>query len=178
MVDMSDTPVKRRRWFQFRLRTLLVVVTVAAVASWGYWMAWPWLYSYLERRRFELAASQIKAGATQKNVTTALADYQPAGRPYEVSDLIADHILLFGSTCRTPAMWFGCDSRASFLMHYRGLLVDELQGKQNIELNRTGYHFVGCSLVVVTILISAGCSQASKSISRTIVYPPSAEAAD
>ena len=42
-------------------------------------------------------------------------------------------------------------------------------------LNRTQYYFGGFILVVVTILISAGCSQATKSVSRKIVYPPSAE---
>jgi hypothetical protein len=36
----------KRRWFRFGLRTLLVVVTLAAVGSWGYWVAWPWLREY------------------------------------------------------------------------------------------------------------------------------------
>ena len=51
-------------------------------------------------------------------------------------------------------------------------------------LNKTRYHFAGCALVVVTILISAGCSgsgsaraadEATKSISDKIVYTPLAK---
>ena len=60
MNDSSD----RRRWFQFRLRTLLVVVTLAAVASWGYWFGWPWWQNYQQQVRFEAAVRQLKTGMT------------------------------------------------------------------------------------------------------------------
>ena len=141
MNDSSD----RRRWFQFRLRTLLVVVTLAAVASWGYWFAWPRLYSYLERRRFELAASRLKAGVSEKDVTTALAEFQPASRPLEVSDLNANHIRLarfdlsltsYVIWLRYPGIVYDGSSSTEIRVyrvpwHYRGSLIDELQGNQN-----------------------------------------------
>ena len=57
---MNDAPVNRRRWFRFRLRTLLVVVTVAAVGSWGYWVAWPWWQAYREQTLFEAAIQHLK----------------------------------------------------------------------------------------------------------------------
>jgi hypothetical protein len=64
MLGMDNAPAKPRRRFRFGLRTLLAVVTVAAVASWGYWVAWPWWQAYWEQTRFEKAVKQLKVGDT------------------------------------------------------------------------------------------------------------------
>jgi hypothetical protein len=61
---MNNAPSEHRRWFQFRLRTLLVVVTLAAVASWGYWVGRPWWQNYQQQVRFEAAVRQLKTGMT------------------------------------------------------------------------------------------------------------------
>ena len=59
---MDNAPAKPRRRFRFGLRTLLAVVTLAAVGSWGYWVVWPWWERYLEQIRFEAATKQVKVG--------------------------------------------------------------------------------------------------------------------
>ena len=61
---MTTTPqsAATRRRFRFGLRTLLVVVSLAAVASWGYWVAWPWWQAYREQIEFEAAVRQLKVG--------------------------------------------------------------------------------------------------------------------
>ena len=59
----AKPPAKRRR-FRFGLRTLLAVVTLAAVASWGYWVAWPRWREYRERAGFESAVKRLKIGDT------------------------------------------------------------------------------------------------------------------
>ena len=112
---MDQPPASRRR-FRFGLRTLLATVTLAAVASWGYWIGWPRLYSYLERRRFELAASRLKAGASEKDVTTALAEFHPASRPLEMADLNANHIRLarFDLSTTSYVIW----------LRYPGMVYD------------------------------------------------------
>ncbi len=55
-------PTAKPRRFRFGLRTLLAVVTLAAVGSWGYWVAWPWWQAYREQVNFEAAASQLRIG--------------------------------------------------------------------------------------------------------------------
>jgi len=50
----------KRRWFTFGLRTLFVMVTLAAIGSWAYWVGWPWWMDYREQRQFEAAARQLK----------------------------------------------------------------------------------------------------------------------
>ena len=56
MVDMSDAPVKRRRWFRFSLRALLVVMTVLCV--------WLGFKVNAARRQREAVAAILKAGGT------------------------------------------------------------------------------------------------------------------
>ncbi len=55
-----DQPPATRRRFRFGLRTLLVVVTLAAVASWGYWVAWPWWQAHREQVDFETAVQKLQ----------------------------------------------------------------------------------------------------------------------
>ena len=52
------------RWFRFSLRALLVLVTRAAVASWGYWIGWPWWENYRLHQEFERSAKEIKINMT------------------------------------------------------------------------------------------------------------------
>jgi hypothetical protein len=61
---MSNSSATRRRWFQFRLRTLLAMIAVVAIICWGYWIGWPWW----EQHRFESALCNLKAGVTQWQV--------------------------------------------------------------------------------------------------------------
>jgi hypothetical protein len=57
-------PADPRRRFRFGLRTLLVVVTLAAVGSWGYWIGWPMWEKGRAQLAFERSARQLKAGMT------------------------------------------------------------------------------------------------------------------
>jgi hypothetical protein len=59
-----DQPPATRRRFRFGLRTLLMVVTPAAVGSWAYWFGWPWWVNYRERAQFVASVKQVKAGMT------------------------------------------------------------------------------------------------------------------
>jgi hypothetical protein len=54
----------KRRWFRFSLRTVFVLVTLAAVGSWTYWIGWPWWLMHREQTQFEESVHQIKAGMT------------------------------------------------------------------------------------------------------------------
>jgi hypothetical protein len=56
---MSDAKPERR-WFRFGLRTLLAAVTLAAIGSWGYWVAWPWWQGYREQVEFEAAVRELR----------------------------------------------------------------------------------------------------------------------
>src|SRR5436190_7097742 len=60
-----DQPVGKRRRFRFGLRTLLVVVALAAVGSWGYWVAWPWWQGHREQMEFESALAKFHAGTNR-----------------------------------------------------------------------------------------------------------------
>jgi hypothetical protein len=53
---------------------LLVVVTLAAVGSWGYWFGWPWLLWHSQQSRFVAAAQQVKVGMS-RGAADALADF-------------------------------------------------------------------------------------------------------
>jgi hypothetical protein len=68
LAGMIDVPTTRRRWFQFRLRTLLALVTFAAVASWAYWIGWPWWLLHKEQARFLESVTNLKAGVLWKDV--------------------------------------------------------------------------------------------------------------
>jgi len=64
MAGMNEKTAKRRRWFQFRLRTLFVLVAVGALLCWGYWIGWPWFVSYREQLMWMDSAVQVRAGMT------------------------------------------------------------------------------------------------------------------
>src|SRR5689334_17695696 len=57
-------PTGNRRRFRFGLRTLLAVMTLAAVGSWGYWVAWPWWAAYWEQYLLERDVKQLHVGDT------------------------------------------------------------------------------------------------------------------
>jgi hypothetical protein len=59
---MDETKPKRR--FRFGLRTLLLVVMLAAMGSWAYWIGWPMWMKGREQLAFERSARQLKAGMT------------------------------------------------------------------------------------------------------------------
>jgi hypothetical protein len=69
----TPQPTARRRRFRFGLRTLLIVVTVAAVGSCAYWVAWPWWLDYRQRVRVEGAIQQLKIGSTLNEASAMLA---------------------------------------------------------------------------------------------------------
>jgi hypothetical protein len=54
---------------QFRLRTLFILLTIAAVAAWGYWFGRPRWILGREQSAFEASARQIKAGMTRNEWT-------------------------------------------------------------------------------------------------------------
>jgi hypothetical protein len=64
MTDQPQSPANRRR-FRFGLCTLVVVMALAAVGSWSYWIVWPWWQAYLEQTQFEASARTIKAGMSR-----------------------------------------------------------------------------------------------------------------
>ena len=70
---MTD-PKPKRHWFRFSLRTLLVVVTLAAAASWGYWVAWPWQEHYREQQRVLDFAMQLKSGIDYEELDDEIND--------------------------------------------------------------------------------------------------------
>jgi hypothetical protein len=51
-----------RRHFRFGLRTLLLLVTLAAVGSWGYWIGWPSWQAFRQRKTFESNVRSLKVG--------------------------------------------------------------------------------------------------------------------
>jgi hypothetical protein len=51
---------------RFSLRTLLIVVTLSAVACWGYWIGWPWWQYGYDQQRFVESVKLIKAGISTK----------------------------------------------------------------------------------------------------------------
>jgi hypothetical protein len=67
-----DQPIAPPRRFRFGLRTLLAVVTLAAVASWGYWIGWPWWQAYHEQIQFEGEIRQLKAGTSPIDAQNAI----------------------------------------------------------------------------------------------------------
>jgi hypothetical protein len=76
---MIETKPKRR-WFRFSLRTLLIVVAAAAMASWGYWVGWPWWSLHREQMFFETEVQKLKVGKAQ--LYQVLPDEQNARRTY------------------------------------------------------------------------------------------------
>jgi hypothetical protein len=74
---MTDAKPKRR-WFRFSLRTLLVLVTLAAVGSWAYWIGWPWWLVSREQSQIVELVSQLKIGISMNEVEaiTASGDNQ------------------------------------------------------------------------------------------------------
>jgi len=50
--------------FRFSLRTLLIVVALAAAASWAYWIGWPSWLVYREQCQFEATFKQLHVGST------------------------------------------------------------------------------------------------------------------
>jgi len=53
---------------RFSLRTLLLVITAAAVLCWGYWVAWPSWLVYREQCQFEATFKQLHVGCTTEDM--------------------------------------------------------------------------------------------------------------
>src|SRR5436190_15761270 len=70
-----DQPLATRHRFRFGLRTLLVVVALAAVASWGYWVGWPWWQSHSKESRFTALVHNIKPGMTLHDLASSLEHF-------------------------------------------------------------------------------------------------------
>jgi hypothetical protein len=73
MRTMEFSPAIRRRRFRFGLRTLLAVVTLAAVGSWAYCVGWPWWKLHQEQMQFESLAKHLKANVSDNQVWDRLA---------------------------------------------------------------------------------------------------------
>ena len=56
--------------FRYSLRTLLVVVTLAAVASWGYWVAWPWWQMRTQQVRLVRAVTNVRESLSIVNANS------------------------------------------------------------------------------------------------------------
>jgi hypothetical protein len=65
---MIDRPTNPRRWFQFRLRTLIVFTAICAVACWAVIDGVPWFQEYRRRAEFERIACQLQARGTSDTV--------------------------------------------------------------------------------------------------------------
>jgi hypothetical protein len=52
---------------RYKLRTLFLFVAVFAVASWAYWIGWPWWMMYQEQCRFEESIKQLHVGNTTED---------------------------------------------------------------------------------------------------------------
>ncbi len=64
MTTSSPTVVRTsRHLFRFSLRTLLIVVTVAAIGSWVYWSGWPRFWIFWQQTQFENGARRLKVGS-------------------------------------------------------------------------------------------------------------------
>ena len=68
MTDAFQPIAKRRRRFRFSLRTLLVVVTLAAVGSWGIGLAWPWWQANRQQVQFETAVQKLQRSDVDTSV--------------------------------------------------------------------------------------------------------------
>jgi hypothetical protein len=76
---------------RFSLRTLLMIVTLAAVSFWGYWFGWPRWQIFREQVRFEESVKQLKVGMTEneasllirwpKTTRTNTVAFDQRGRP-------------------------------------------------------------------------------------------------
>ena len=75
MAEMSDAPKRRR--FRYSLRTLLIVVTLAAIASWAYWIGWPWWL--IQRERWQIQREQARFVESLKNLKAGMTTYQATG---------------------------------------------------------------------------------------------------
>src|SRR5262245_55972963 len=61
---------------RFSLRTLLLVVTAAAMLFGLYWIAWPRYQAYRERSQFEAVAKTFKAGISPEEAYALLPKAQ------------------------------------------------------------------------------------------------------
>jgi hypothetical protein len=78
-----DQPTASWR-FRFGLRTLLVLVTLAALGSWGYLIGWP-SWCNREFRSFVAAVKQLKTGASLVDSGKVLQSFHYSG-PEFVTD--------------------------------------------------------------------------------------------
>jgi hypothetical protein len=98
----TPQPAARRR-FRFGLRTLLMVVTLAAVASWWYSFGLPW---YVQSR-FERTAMQFKSGVTLDYIRTSLTTAaHPATTQYYPMDSKKEQSVT--AFMLTDAIYFVC----------------------------------------------------------------------
>ncbi len=67
----TPKPAASRRRLSFGLRTLLAVVTLAAVASWGYWFGWPWWQMHQQQTRLINSVANLKAGLLESELNGA-----------------------------------------------------------------------------------------------------------
>jgi hypothetical protein len=77
-----DQPAPTRRRYRFGLRTLLAVVTLAAVGAWGYWIGWPSWKIHREQARFEESLDQLHVGVTSGQVWGMHSWHKPDLRMY------------------------------------------------------------------------------------------------
>jgi hypothetical protein len=100
----------KRRWLRFSLRKLLLVVTLAALASWGYWIGWPGLVANWQQHVFEHSVASLHVGVRVRDTNEETFPFPPHkgdGEWGSLFDINGDRIWV-GQYSLTNGVYFVC----------------------------------------------------------------------